>query len=62
MYSSKYITKQGIINTFKATGISININGSESGLFKSYEWAKEHMNNCFTEKGIEKNEEIRRRK
>ena len=54
-YISKYITKQGIINTFKATGISLDINGSENGLIKSYEWAKEHMNNCFTEKEIEKN-------
>ena len=57
-YSSKYITKQVIINTFKATGISLDINGSENGLIKSYEWAKEHMNNCFTEKEIEKNVEF----
>ena len=53
-YCSKNITKQGIINTFKATGISLDINGSENGLLKSYEWAKEHMDNRFTEKEIEK--------
>ena len=49
-YISKYITKQGIINTFKATEISLDINGNGNGLLKSYEWAKEYMDNRFTEK------------
>ena len=39
-YSSKYITKQGIINTFKETGISLDINGSENRLLKSLEEQK----------------------
>ena len=42
-YNESIITSNCIINTFKSTGISNNINGKEDDLIKSYNIAKELM-------------------
>ena len=54
-YSNEYIKKDNIINTFKACGISNNLNGSEDSLITAFDRAKEHMSSK-NEENIEKND------
>ena len=42
-YDYNIITKNMIFKSFKETGISINLNGSDKSLNTSYQISKEHM-------------------